>query len=392
MANLSELLAISREAELIKLGRPLDAKRNILARNLHLVLHVIKLAELVTEPYANFAIGTTKKREIIVGMALHVKRHASLIARLIAMERNDSCGDEILVLLTPTDPCRRAIRVNGFRSRDKRKPTPAQDITFLMIVSEVVPFKTERLVELSVRSCLIIGRHDLGKRRHIHPLGHRPVAVDNRPSALWPRDRREKSLTTHDMIVSGDGSESEKDRPPRAVMSLDEIGMPRALNRATLGSLAIVCQDRIGGVGQVRPVNTPTARDGLRMSIFRAPLGNHKIVEAIFLIDMRSFGITSARALPDKLRVGFLHTRHRIDLTEPNAAIRVRNHITLSVLIPKERRVNAPLLKPDRLGPLSAHVSSMYDKVATAEYIGRYHIENAVVMTDGRCINPTPRA
>ena len=55
---------------------------------------------------------------------------------------------------------------------------------------------------------------------------------------------------------------SQEDEPPRAILCLNKIPMPCALDLLVLPLATAVCQDRVGWVRLVRSLDIPATGDG----------------------------------------------------------------------------------------------------------------------------------
>ena len=77
------------------------------------------------------------------------------------------------------------------------------------------------------------------------------------------------------------------------------------------------------------------------MTVFRAALGCHKIVFSVYLVHMRTFEVTSARAFPYTFARRKLPARCNVDPALDNSALAlvvltVAEKVHISVIIEKE--------------------------------------------------------
>src|SRR5258708_31251479 len=101
----------------------------------------------------------------------------------------------------------------------------------------------------------------LRQRLNLHARRDRAVPVDNGPAVFRPGHRREERLAPQVMGHARGRTKAEEDRPPAAVVGLNEIGMARALNW-TRFEIA-VRQDRIAWISFEGTPGTSAARDRL---------------------------------------------------------------------------------------------------------------------------------
>ena len=104
---------------------------------------------------------------------------------------------------------------------------------------------------------------------------------------------------------------------------------------------------------------------------------------------MRSLRAFAAGTVPNALCLAQLCAGLKINLKLSDAVVAVfvrmcTGVIHLAVRIPEQRRVNALMVDPDRVGPLAADVICPHKKIAAACHIRRDHIESAVVVADRR--------
>ena len=91
-------------------------------------------------------------------------------------------------------------------------------------------------------------------------------------------------------------AEPEEHGPPTAVVRLNHVRVPGALNRTLLK--VTMGQDWIGRIRFKRTPRTAAARDRLTMTILSPAFGDHQIVVAVHLIKMWAFGTTAAGSGP----------------------------------------------------------------------------------------------
>ena len=218
-----------------------------------------------------------------------------------------------------------------------------------------------------------------------HPFGHGLPAVDDRP-ALFPGHRREEGLAAQVMVISAIAAVSQEDDPPGAVGGLEEVAVPGALDVAFLRGQRAVREDGIIGIRFIRAVDVPAARDSQLVRQFRASFRYEQIIPAVLPVDMRTFRKTSARSAPERFPGGQGGAGLRVDFAQGDGGVGVGYHIAFSIL-EVERRVDALLLQPDGFAPRACGIGGGDHEVAAAAHVGRDHVEGAVVVPDGRCID-----
>lgn len=119
-----------------------------------------------------------------------------------------------------------------------------------------------------------------------------------------------------------------------------------SLYRAVLCILVDVGQDGIGGVLFVR-LRVYIAATGYChfAAVFRAAFGNQQIIPAVFLVNMRSFRVPSARAVPDAFGLVELFAGFGVDFAQIDTYARIADEVTLAVF-KIEGRVYTALLEP----------------------------------------------
>ena len=68
------------------------------------------------------------------------------------------------------------------------------------------------------------------------------------------------------------------------------------------------------------------------MPVFRATFRNQQVVPAVFLVDVRSFGMSSARTVPDAFGFCQLLSGPGIYLAKPDAGIGIAHQVAFAVL------------------------------------------------------------
>ena len=105
---------------------------------------------------------------------------------------------------------------------------------------------------------------------------------------------------------------------------------------------------------------------------------------------MRSLGIATAHAPPQRTALGELPTRLGVDLAEHDGVVGIAHHVAFAVL-EEERGVDALLLQPDGLAPGPRRVGSSNYEIATISYVCSDHIVGAVVVAQRGRIDAQPR-
>ena len=191
------------------------------------------------------------------------------------------------------------------------------------------------------------------------------------------------------MVCARHDAVSEADHPPRAVGSLYQVGMSRPLYRAGLSCHAGMCQDGVGRIRCVGTFNESAACDGDAMSRFGSAFRDKQVVPSVFLINMRTFGISASCAAPYLARGRELFSAHRVYFAQGDVIVGVAHHVAFPVL-EVERRVDASLLQPYGVRPSAARVGGMHQKVSFSRNVGGYHVKCSFMITDGRGIDASP--
>ena len=224
----------------------------------------------------------------------------------------------------------------------------------------------------------------------LHQRICRQSAIHNRPFSLLPLHRSQVGFSSEMMIRTAKVAIGKEYHPPASVFGLNQVAMPGTLNLHRLSQTATVGKKRIVRITLVRSLDIPAPGDGKAMRQFGSTFRNEKIVIAVFLIDMRTFRITSTITLPQFLALCKLFARLWVYLTEPDCIARIAHHVAFSVFKIK-RRIDALLLQPDRLAPRTTGISGCNHEVAAVAYIGGYHIVSSLMIADGRRIDAKPR-
>ena len=167
-------------------------------------------------------------------------------------------------------------------------------------------------------------------------------------------------------------------------MSLDDVCMSCSLYRIGLSRLLAMGYDRVVRSGGVWTVCIAAACDGHSMGIFSTAFRDHEVVPSVLLVDMRSFGISSACSVPYDLRLCELFSCIRIDLAEHYIVVCRAAEIAFSVFIPEKVRIDSRHVHCHRIRPCSIRILGAYDEVAKAGTVGRDHVECTFMVTDGR--------
>ena len=165
--------------------------------------------------------------------------------------------------------------------------------------------------------------------------------------------------------------------------------MSGALYLHRLSLHVAVGENRIGGIRLVGTIDIFAACYGQTVCQFGATLRDEQVVIAIFLIDVRSFGIASTSALPQWAALGELFARCRVYLTEHDGIVGIRHHIAFAIFKP-QRWIDALLLKPYRFAPWPLWIFGCYHEVAAITHIGGDHIIHTFMVANGRCIDAQP--
>ena len=173
------------------------------------------------------------------------------------------------------------------------------------------------------------------------------------------------------------GPDGVEHHPPVAVGVLYNIRVAHSLEGTA--DIVPVGQNRISGAGLKGSPDAAAPGNGLHMAVFRAALGDHQIVPAVFLVHMGTFGAAAAGTGPDLPGFAELLTRSQVDLKLVHTAANV---VDLAVVIPEERGVDALVIDPHRVGPFAVNVVGPDVEIAAATAVGGDHVEAAVVITD----------
>ena len=155
-------------------------------------------------------------------------------------------------------------------------------------------------------------------------------------------------------------------------------------------------QDRISLMIFIFPENRLAAADRDCVEMFGSAFGNHQIVIAILLVQMRTFrgfGVYLSPgpddvALADQLESGQIDFGAPDALPGPCFIIKTGRPcvVAFSVIIPEQGRIDAVRTLDDvHVRPGSGRIGGGDDKIDNAHaHIGRDQIKRAVMVTDGR--------
>ena len=234
-----------------------------------------------------------------------------------------------------------------------------------------------------------------GLRTYTHSCPSLPLSKVVRAGAFakgcWGRVGTSEEGFASQQVVRGVVAEGQAHQPPGAFGVLYQVGVSGPLDGIALGVLVDVGQDGVGGIAEVRPVDVFAASDGHFVPVFRAAFRDEQVVPAVFLVDVRPFGIASACACPDAFRFGQLFTRLGVDFAEEDAVAGVAHHVAFAPF-KVERGVDAALFQPHRLRPLAARVGGVYQEVPFVRHVGGNHVERAFVVADGGGVDASPGA
>ena len=157
------------------------------------------------------------------------------------------------------------------------------------------------------------------------------------------------------MICTSEIAISQENHPPLTVVGLHQITMSCSLYLTILSCQRTMRQDRIIGIGLVWAINILASCNSQPMCHLRTSFRNQQVIPTIFLIQMRTFGVSSARALPKCLTLRELLSCFGIDFTKHDGIIWIAYHIAFPVF-EIERRVYTLLFQPNRFTPRSFRV------------------------------------
>ena len=230
----------------------------------------------------------------------------------------------------------------------------------------------------------------LRQSRDVHLQRNGSIAIDYRPGVLIPPHRSQIRFTSQCMMSSRHNSVCQTNHPPRTIGAFHQISMPCSLNRTGLSRFIGMGQNRICRISLIRPVNATAAGNGYFMSQFRTALRNQQIVPAVFLINVRTLGISASSAVPYSFGRRKLFACHGVNLTQVDVSIRITDHKTFAILKIK-RRIDASLLEPDWFRPFTTGISSMYQEIPLTGDISRNHVKHSIIVTNGRSENTASR-
>jgi hypothetical protein len=388
--ELGEGAAVGGVEEGVIGGGAFDTEGDVVAVERDLLLDMAHGTEVIGEGEEAVAVAADDG-EVVLAVRTHIDGEARFGAVLQRLDIHRCRRAEGDMLLASADEGGRVHRTQ--RDRCGGEPQEAlacgERVVALVRVAEVAPLSAERRsVEVVARGSL---RHlDLREGGAVHLQRHGAVAVDDRPGAFVPPHGSEERLPSQEVVRLRLRSEGEEHHPPGAVGRLHEVGMSCALYRTALCRLAEMCEDGVRGSRQVRAADEAAACDGLPVAVLRAAFGDHQVVIAVLLIEVRAFGIASSRALPYLLRLREQPSRGDIYLAELYLSVR-RQEIALPALVVEEQfGVDASLFHPDGVRPRACGVGGGDVVVATVRHVGVDHIEHPFVVADGRRIQSAP--
>lgn len=166
--------------------------------------------------------------------------------------------------------------------------------------------------------------------------------------------------------------------------------MPCPLNGIVLPCHGAVGEDGVVGIAFVGTFDVSASGDGEAVGKFCSSFGDEQVIVAVFLVDMRAFGVSSSCALPECFAGRKLLAALGVNLAQHNGVVGVADHVAFSVF-KIERGVNTLLLQPYWFAPCASGVLGGHEEVTAVADIGGNHVVSAIVIADGGGINALPR-
>ena len=359
----------------VQLDRP---RADFVARNHH--------GEACNSPSNEYAslVFKTRYGDLIMVLLVHPHGQSGLFAISLRIEIQERGNLTIEMLLSASDESGRIQVVEADSGAIKLKParTLRQGPVLVVRISQEIPAEPQfRFIEII--SYVFLLPWDRGKTLCLHFQCDFSVVADDGPSLVRPRNRRKKRFPAQvgTPTPSSIRAVSEKDHPPTAILRLNQIAMPGALDGTT--AIVSVCQYWIARAAFKRPPRTVASRDGNHVAVFRSSLRNHKEIPAVYFVEMGAFGMPSSGAGPDRPRFRQTLAGVQVYLALNDTTAVAAGVIYHAIVIEEQGRIAVRFAQPDGFGPLPGWILSMHVKRSPVRVISGNHIETAVVNPEG---------
>ena len=278
-------------------------------------------------------------------------------------------GVEVAALNPPGDQGLAVVRLD--RNGQARQPQPSrprrQRRLVLVRQAERVPLRSQRLF----REIVAVRRLVNGRRRQFRrgDLQARMRTVEIEPPVVAPLSPLDGRLATQDAALVPVRAAAKEHAVPLAIRRLDQVPMAGLLQR---GVGPVGGHDGVRRVNLVRPGDRLRASHGEGVVVPRAALGAKEVIIVAAFQKVRSFGGPEIGAPEDvgdradqfPLTPVVLLQQQAVEELLPRTVAQVHvDHPGATVVVVKERGVEAGAVQVDRLGPRSAGVGGRDDVV-----------------------------
>ena len=227
-----------------------------------------------------------------------------------------------------------------------------------------------------------------GRKRHLRQRGalhiglQSSVAIDNRPSILVPTHGRKKSFATHHVQKVSTCAVSKANHPPRRIGCLHQIGVSKSLNITILHFHTKMCENRVCLVVFVRTKKRAAAEDIHVVSLFGAALSQHHIIPTVFFVDVRAFGVTSAKSDTKMMNFTDFLAGFNVDFANLDVALLPKKIAFVALKIQCWVATSNGKVNYDRLRPFAGGIVGIDIKMPARRENRCHHIKPSVVMSD----------
>ncbi len=129
------------------------------------------------------------------------------------------------------------------------------------------------------------------------------------------------------------------------------------------------------------------APDGLHVQVHRAALGDHQVVPAVDLVEVRAFGVVGDQSQADRAQRGQQLAGGEVDLRlddifgleRPAAGV-----VDLTVVVEEQAGVEGAVIDENGLAPGTGGVEGGDEEVAAAVDVGGDQVKGPIVVAQGR--------
>ena len=244
------------------------------------------------------AVTAPRHHQPVVKVAVLQDHHPRALVFGLGREVHLDSGRKMDVLLPPPDktgicPLGQHLRAH---SQAQVARTLGETVERVARCAQQVPAVAQRLA-LKVIAGGYARPAMLGQvGRGVLKLDSAHARADDRP-ALFPAHRGQKCLAAQVKRIAVVGSHGQADHPPLAGLRLDHVGVSGADDGMVQPQVA-VGEDGVAPVALIGPGDRFAARNGHRVVVFRACLGDHQVIHPVDLVQVWSLAVQIALDRP----------------------------------------------------------------------------------------------